>query len=344
MCCFHRTPFIILHVEQKLSSRPQIPCPEGFGAVRALDLLAVMGLQGRKGGEHCARFSHNETGAGGRPAAGPPAEDIIDRNVAILTACSRFPKPPVVRVHGSIAAPDPSPTPQKKPVPEGVGRLAGAASFLPRDEPLGGRFQKLSLEQYDSNAGEQPAFSTCGWGKTTSAEQAPSLAPFLSSDNAKEAVITTYPPDLGVIDGRLFSPTSSGSESISPTPAFPVSPETPYVTRSPRYPPFSPSGPQMGSPSGLYKGAPGPLCGASQALPELEKGLGAERARRALCATRGDRPGLERQALGQTWAAWASMSVCDRVALHIQCGSGFCAASVSKELWCADVRLEEVGL
>lgn len=43
MCCFHRTPFIILHVEQKLSSRPQIPCPEGFGAARALDLLAVMG-------------------------------------------------------------------------------------------------------------------------------------------------------------------------------------------------------------------------------------------------------------------------------------------------------------
>ncbi|XP_049570836.1 tensin-3 isoform X2 [Orcinus orca] len=126
------------------------------------------------------------------------------------------------------------------------------------DEPLGGRFRKLSLEQYDSNAGEQPAFSTCGWGKTTSAEQAPSLVPFLSSDNAKEAVITTYPPDLGVIDGRIFSPTSSGSESISPTPAFPVSPETPYVTRSPRFPPFSPSGPQMGSPSGLYKGAPEP--------------------------------------------------------------------------------------
>lgn len=43
-----------------------------------------------------------------------------------------------------------------------------------------------------------------------------------------QAVITTYPPDLGVIDGRIFSPTSSGSESISPTPAFPVSPETLY--------------------------------------------------------------------------------------------------------------------
>ncbi|TEA31045.1 hypothetical protein DBR06_SOUSAS9610102, partial [Sousa chinensis] len=139
-----------------------------------------------------------------------------------------------------------------------TGEGPGRAPARQGDEPLGGRFRKLSLEQYDSNAGEQPAFSTCGWGKTTSAEQAPSLAPFLSSDNAKEAVITTYPPDLGVIDGRIFSPTSSGSESISPTPAFPVSPETPYVTRSPRFPPFSPSGPQMGSPSGLYKGAAEP--------------------------------------------------------------------------------------
>nr|XP_058929538.1 tensin-3 isoform X5 [Kogia breviceps] len=136
------------------------------------------------------------------------------------------------------------------------GEGPGRAPTRQGDEPLGGRFRKLSLEQYDNDAGGQPAFSRCGWGKTTSAEQAPSLAPFLSSDNAKEAVITTYPPDLGVIDGRIFSPTSSGSESISPTPAFPVSPETPYVTRSPRYPPFSPSGPQVGSPSGLYKGAP----------------------------------------------------------------------------------------
>jgi hypothetical protein len=99
-------------------------------------------------------------------------------------------------------------------------------------------------------------------------------------------VITTYPPDLDVIDGRIFSPTNSGSESISPTPAFPVSPETPYGkkeaelpvcnptpsgwrggqlltlpyfpgTTSPRYSPFSPSVPQMGSPSALYKGAHG---------------------------------------------------------------------------------------
>ena len=47
MYCFHKTPFVILHVEQKLSSRPQMPCPEGFGAAWALDLLAVMGCRCR---------------------------------------------------------------------------------------------------------------------------------------------------------------------------------------------------------------------------------------------------------------------------------------------------------
>lgn len=99
-------------------------------------------------------------------------------------------------------------------------------------------------------------------------------------------MITTYPPDLDVIDGRIFSPANSGSESISPTPAFPVSPETPYGKKkaelpvcnptpsgwrggqlltlpsfpgitSPHFSPFSPSAPQMGSPSALYKGAHG---------------------------------------------------------------------------------------
>ncbi|XDA75764.1 hypothetical protein R6Z07F_005929 [Ovis aries] len=136
-----------------------------------------------------------------------------------------------------------------------TGDGPGRAPVRQGDEPLGGRFRKLSLEQYDNEAGEQPTFSKCSWGKTTSSEQTPGLAPFLSPDNAKEAVITTYPPDLDVIDGRIFSPTNSGSESISPTPAFPVSPETPYGTTSPRYSPFSPSVPQMGSPSALYKGA-----------------------------------------------------------------------------------------
>ncbi|XP_057361324.1 tensin-3 isoform X2 [Manis pentadactyla] len=125
----------------------------------------------------------------------------------------------------------------------------------PGDEPLGGRFRKLSVGQYDNEAGGQPAFSKCGWGKTTSADQAASLAPFLSPADAKEIAIGAYPPGLDGIDGRIFSPNKNGGGGISPTPSFPVSPETPYVTTPPRYPSFSPPGPQMGSAGGLYKGA-----------------------------------------------------------------------------------------
>ncbi|XP_058390756.1 tensin-3 isoform X4 [Diceros bicornis minor] len=136
---------------------------------------------------------------------------------------------------------------------EGPGRTS-VRQASSADQLLGGRFRKLSFGQYDNDAGGQPAFSKCGWGKTASADQAPSLAPFLSPADAKETVIATYPPDLDGIDGRIFSPTKSGSESISSTPAFPVSPETPYVTAPPQYTPFSPPRPQMGSTSGLYKG------------------------------------------------------------------------------------------
>uniref|UniRef100_A0A8D1PRG0 Tensin 3 n=1 Tax=Sus scrofa TaxID=9823 RepID=A0A8D1PRG0_PIG len=199
------------------------------------------------------------------PSPGSPTLDIdqsIEQlNRLILELDPTFePIPTHMTMPGSQAN---SPAP-----PDGVGgglrasgRLQdagdgpGRAPTRQGDEPLGGRFRKLSLGQYDNDAGGQPAFSKCGWGKPTGGEQPPSLAPFLSPANAKETVVTAYPPDLDAVDGRIFSPTSSGSESVSPTPAFPVSPETPYVTTSPRYPPFSPSGPQMGSASSLYKGA-----------------------------------------------------------------------------------------
>lgn len=39
--------------------------------------------------------------------------------------------------------------------------------------------------------------------------------------------IAVYPPSLDGVDGRTFPPPQSGSESLSPTPAFPVSPPTP---------------------------------------------------------------------------------------------------------------------
>ncbi|XP_066210324.1 tensin-3 isoform X1 [Saccopteryx leptura] len=161
------------------------------------------------------------------------------------------------------------------------------------DEPLGRRFRKLSLGQYDNDAGGPPAFSTCGWGKPPGAEPSPSLVPFLSPTDAEEVeklgprtdqkrvprglgpqatparafgmTIAAYPPDLGGPDGRGFSPNKSGSESASPTPAFPVSPPTPYASTPPHHPVFSPPGAQPGSASGLYRAAHEPR-GCPEAL------------------------------------------------------------------------------
>ncbi|XP_029423762.1 tensin-3 isoform X2 [Nannospalax galili] len=117
------------------------------------------------------------------------------------------------------------------------------------DEPLGGRLRKLSLGQYDNDAGSQLSFSKCGWGKA-SVDPAPSLGPFPLPTEVKETVITSYPPDLDVLDGRI----SNSKEAMCLTPAFPMSPETPYVKTPQRYPPFSAPEPQLSTPASLHKG------------------------------------------------------------------------------------------
>ncbi|ERE90717.1 tensin-3 [Cricetulus griseus] len=128
---------------------------------------------------------------------------------------------------------------------EGPGRSPGQQG----DESIAGRLRKLSLGQYDNDAGSQVSFSKCGWAKA-SGDPAPSLGPFSSAADIKETMIAAYPPDLDMIDGRI----SNNKESMCLTPAFPVSPETPYVKTSPRYPPFSPPEPQLSSPASLRKG------------------------------------------------------------------------------------------
>ncbi|XP_035866306.1 tensin-3 [Phyllostomus discolor] len=133
------------------------------------------------------------------------------------------------------------------------------------EEPLRRRFRKPSLGQYDNDAAGQPAFSRGGWGKPTGAEPAPSLVPFLSPSDAREVAMAGYPPDLDRVDSGVFSLSkSSSSESAPPTPAFPVSPQTPYVTTPPHHPAFSLPGPHTGSTGGLCRAAHDP-----QGCPEV---------------------------------------------------------------------------
>ncbi|KAM4873970.1 tensin-3 isoform 2-T2 [Thomomys bottae] len=138
------------------------------------------------------------------------------------------------------------------------GRLPGSADSPGRSpgrqgpsshEPLGGRLRKLSLGQYDNEAACQLSFSKCGWAKAA-VDPAPSMAPFPSPADMKETMVAAYPPDLDLIDGRILN----SKESTCSTPAFPVSPETPYVKTPPRYPPFSPPDIQLSGPVSLCEG------------------------------------------------------------------------------------------
>ncbi|XP_064338453.1 tensin-3 isoform X3 [Camelus dromedarius] len=224
-----------------------------------------------------------------------------------------------------------------------VGGGPGRGPARQGDEPPSGRFRKLSVGQYDNDAGGPPAFSKskCGWGQPTSAEQAPSLVPFLSPASAKETAIPAYPRDLDGVDGRVFSPTGSGNETLPPTPAFPVSPETPYVT-TPRYPPFSPPGPPMGGTS-LYRGAQEPrgcaeILGHSVGMSESPDGPtpavlradvptapSLQRAFMSSCTVSGGSPGQRRESSPPAEHPWAETSPKSSLALL---GSGRPAGSL----------------
>ncbi|XP_054350681.1 tensin-3 isoform X5 [Pongo pygmaeus] len=131
---------------------------------------------------------------------------------------------------------------------EGPSRATGRQGSS-AEQPLGGRLRKLSLGQYDNDAGGQLPFSKCAWGKA-GVDYAPNMPPFPSPADIKETMTPGYPPDLDIIDGRILS----SKESVCSTPAFPVSPETPYVKTAPRHPPFSPPEPPLSSPASQHKG------------------------------------------------------------------------------------------
>ncbi|XP_024902255.1 tensin-3 isoform X2 [Pteropus alecto] len=126
--------------------------------------------------------------------------------------------------------------PTFQPLPTHVDMLGPKASSPTRqgssgDEPLVRSFRKLSLGQYDNDAGGPPAFPRCGWGQAPGVEQAPGLAASLSPADAKEMVLAPHPADLDGVDGRIFSPRRSGREPLASARASPVSPATPYELR-----------------------------------------------------------------------------------------------------------------
>uniref|UniRef100_A0A8C8R548 Tensin 3 n=1 Tax=Pelusios castaneus TaxID=367368 RepID=A0A8C8R548_9SAUR len=85
----------------------------------------------------------------------------------------------------------------------------------PEDDTSGGRLRKLSLGQYDNDVPGQQPYTRCGWMKSSAIDQAVNRGPLIAED-------------IDEVDRGIFSPTKNRNDSVPPTPAFPVSPETPY--------------------------------------------------------------------------------------------------------------------
>ncbi|EMP34345.1 Tensin-3 [Chelonia mydas] len=122
----------------------------------------------------------------------------------------------------------------------------------PGDES-GGRIRKLSLGQYDNDVPGQPPYTRCGWMTTTAIDQAVNPGSRIAVGETKEMSVARYQEDLDEVDRGIFSPTKNGNEAVPPTPAFPVSPETPYVKCPPHYRQMSPPGQQISSPPEMYR-------------------------------------------------------------------------------------------
>ncbi|XP_028918909.1 tensin-3 isoform X5 [Ornithorhynchus anatinus] len=128
--------------------------------------------------------------------------------------------------------------------PDGEGSMG--------DDPSGGRMRKLSLGQYDNDGTSQSPYNKCIWGNATIMEQPPSPGTFITPGETKEIVGADYQQTLEEMDGVVFSPAENGNESCPPTPAFPVSPVTPYV-QAPHCALLSPAGQQISRPADIFR-------------------------------------------------------------------------------------------
>ncbi|XP_064362731.1 tensin-3 isoform X8 [Dromaius novaehollandiae] len=127
------------------------------------------------------------------------------------------------------------------------------ATDLQDDDASGGRIRKLSVGQYDNDVPGQPTYTRCGWMKSPAGDQAVNPGSLIAVGETKEMAMACYQDE---IDGGVFSPTKNGNETVSSTPAFPLSPETPYVKTPPLYHQRISSSQKTSSPSELYRTGP----------------------------------------------------------------------------------------
>ncbi|RXM37119.1 Tensin-3 [Acipenser ruthenus] len=96
------------------------------------------------------------------------------------------------------------------------------------NDTTNGRTRKLSVGQYDNDATGHSVFSRSGWMK---AEKSQNILSYTTNVQTSEHV-SRYREGNDEIDGRIMSPMGSANEMVPPTPAFPISPPTPYEPRN----------------------------------------------------------------------------------------------------------------
>ncbi|XP_063160295.1 tensin-3 isoform X5 [Candoia aspera] len=97
------------------------------------------------------------------------------------------------------------------------------------DGILNGKSKKLNLEPYDNDISTQTLCTKYRWTKSDAPDHSLSQDFFASGIKTKEMGVVSYLEDPDEGDGSIFSPSKNVNETIPLTPAFPVSPETPYV-------------------------------------------------------------------------------------------------------------------
>ncbi|XP_040289460.1 tensin-3 isoform X3 [Bufo bufo] len=111
------------------------------------------------------------------------------------------------------------------------------------------RARKLSFGQYDNDAAD-PQCNRYEWKRSPEQDSAPKSFAAMGQSQSKEDTFYRYQGDVDEVD-NIFNCSKHGGEVVPPTPAFPISPETPYVRTPPNYSQMTEAGHQFYSPSDM---------------------------------------------------------------------------------------------
>ncbi|XP_063778765.1 tensin-3 isoform X2 [Pseudophryne corroboree] len=113
------------------------------------------------------------------------------------------------------------------------------------------RARKLSFGQYDNDTPD-PQYARYVWKKSPEQDSTSRSFTVMRQSQSKEETFSSFQGDFDEVDNP-FSCAKNGNEVVPPTPAFPISPETPYVRTPPNYNQMFEAGHQFCNPTDMYK-------------------------------------------------------------------------------------------